>query len=229
MVSKIDYFIGGLVGFFAGMFAIPTLISVGIYSLAMFFPALAYPLFFMSLGLPYPWWLLVLPWEFGILFAIGIWVGNKLVKVSSVFPQFSRFVAVGILNTTIDFGVLNLISAAAGVTAGVVIGGVNVPGFVVAVTNSYFWNKLWVFKNKDKLFSDFLQFVAVTAVGLLLNSIIVITLTSAIAPPLGLGATRWLNVSKACATVFTLIWNFLGYKFIVFRAKKAEVAPETDV
>ena len=200
MVPKTDFFIGGLVGFFAGMFAIPTL---------------------MNLGFRNPAILLTLPWVLAIVFVIGILVSGALAKFLPIFSQFGRFVAVGVLNTTIDFGVLNLISAAAGVTAGVVIGGVNVPGFVVAVTNSYFWNKLWVFKQQDtKLFHDLPQFFAVTAGGVILNSLIVVMLTSFLHPVFGFTPARWLTIAKLCATAFTLVWNFLGYKFIVFRQRR---------
>jgi putative flippase GtrA len=107
-----------------------------------------------------------------------------------------------------------------GITAGFVIGGVNIPGFLVAVTNSFFWNKFWVFRDRGKgepLLHDFPEFLAVTIGGALINSGIVIGLTTYVAPLFGLGAGAGLNVAKAAATAVTLFWNFAGYKFVVFR------------
>ena len=199
MLTKTDYLIGGLIGFLAGCFAIPFVVTLGLRDTAI---------------------LLLLPWGVGIVFGVGIFVANILSRKLTFIAQFGKFVAVGFLNTMIDFGILNLVSTLAGVTSGIVVGGVNVPGFVVAVSNSYFWNKFWVFKDKNKKLSeDFPQFVAVTIGGLLLNTVIVIALTSYIRPLLGLDPKRWLNIAKLIATIFTLVWNFVGYKFIVFRGK----------
>ncbi|TSC76711.1 MAG: family 2 glycosyl transferase [Parcubacteria group bacterium Gr01-1014_33] len=200
MIQKIDYAIAGLVGFFAGMFAIPTLVNLGFRDAVM---------------------LLAIPWIAAGIFVFGIWVSALLARKISFFAQFGKFAAVGVLNTVIDFGVLNLLSSAAGITTGLIVGGVNVPGFLVAVANSYFWNKLWVFKNKEKLFSDLPQFLAVTVGGLIVNSILVAGITTYISAPFGIMPTTWLNLAKAIATAFTLVWNFTGYKFLVFRQKTA--------
>ena len=197
-MNKTDYAIAAFVGFFGGIFAIPT----------------AY-----NLGLRDPYVLLALPWVGALLWAAGIWLGNILARRVAFLAQFSKFVAVGFLNTAIDFGVLNLLSRLSGVTAGLIIGGVNLPGFLVAIFNSYLWNKLWVFGDRGSgpLFRDFPKFFAVTGIGVLLNSGIVILLTTYVPPLLGMSAEVWLNASKVAATLITLFWNFAGYKFVVFR------------
>lgn len=202
MITKIDYTIGGLVGFFAGIAAIPTAFNLGVHSAAK---------------------LLLLPWAVALIFAAGMWVAAILARRMLFFTQFSKFVAVGFLNTAIDFGILNLLSRTLGVSAGFILGGVNVPGFVVAISNSYFWNKLWVFQDRnhgEPLFKDFPKFFAVTAIGLLINSAIVIALTTYVSPIFGASRALWLNLGKVGATVVTLIWNFAGYKLFVFRQEK---------
>ncbi len=203
VIGKIDYLLGALVGFLAGICVIPTAYNLGVHSAAK---------------------LLLLPWAVALVFAAGMWVAGVLALRMSFFTQFSKFVAVGFLNTAIDFGMLNLLSRISGVSAGFILGGVNIPGFIVAVSNSYFWNKLWVFQERNRgesLFQDFPKFFAVTAIGLLMNSAIVIAVTTYIPPVSGVSRALWLNLGKAGATVVTLIWNFAGYKFFVFRQKES--------
>ena len=200
MITKTDYLIGGLVGFLSGIAAIPTVYNVGSSHSAVL--------------------LLALPWIGAAVFVAGIWAAALLSRSMPFFVQFSKFIAVGFLNTAIDFGILNLLSRVFGVSAGLILGGVNIPGFVVAVSNSYFWNKFWVFGNKNggKLFDDLPKFLAVTVIGIFINSGIIILVTSFVQPMFGLSAALWLNLAKVGATVITLIWNFSGYKLFVFRS-----------
>lgn len=162
--------------------------------------------------------MLVLPLIIPPIFIFGVWVGNMLARKMPFFAQFSRFVAVGFLNTAIDFGTLNILSNVSHVTSGLIIGVVNVPGFLLAVVNSYVWNKMWVFKNQDKkgFFHNFPSFLAVTVIGLVINSGIIVFTTTYVTPTVS-NASVWLNIAKAGATVVSLVWNFLGYKFIAFK------------
>lgn len=199
MISKVDYVIAGFIGFLVGVFSIPTLLNIGIRDQKIL---LAVPLI-----IPFIW-------------AIGVWFGGMLARRIRVFAQFSKFVAVGFLNTALDFGVLNLLSMITGITAGFVVGGVNIPGVALSVTNAYFWNKLWVFKDRDdkNIFSDLPKFAVVSIAGILINSGIVILLTTYVPAPVFLTDERWLNLAKVGASFVSLITNFLGYKFLVFRA-----------
>lgn len=204
-ISKKDYYIAAIVGALTGIFAIPTFFHLGLRNPFIF-------LFFIVI--------------ISALWPFGVWLGIFLSRWLPFMAQVGKFVAVGFLNTAIDFGVLNLLSYLSGVTAGFIIGGVNIPGFIVAVSNSYLWNKFWVFKSESGegppagragLFHDFPIFFAVSAVGLLLNSGMVILITTFVSPPFAVGAEAWLNIAKVVATVVSLIWNFLGFKFLVFK------------
>lgn len=209
-ISKKDYYIAAIVGALTGIFAIPTFFHLGLRNPFVF-------LFFIVI--------------ISALWPFGVWLGGFLSRWLPFMAQVGKFVAVGFLNTAIDFGVLNLLSFLSGVTAGFVIGGVNIPGFIVAVSNSYLWNKLWVFRSESGeglpaqagspaqagLFHDFPIFFAVSGIGLLLNSGMVILITTFVSPPFAVGAEAWLNIAKVAATVVSLIWNFLGFKFLVFK------------
>ena len=141
---------------------------------------------------------------------------------SKLIRQFSKFVVIGFMNTAIDFAVLNLLMWQTGIYKGQWIILLNAIAFAVAVINSYFWNKLWTFRAKEadepgEIAKEFSQFIMVTLVGVAINSSIVFGVTTFIPPFFGLSPELWANLAKAAATGFSLIWNFIGYKFIVFK------------
>lgn len=141
---------------------------------------------------------------------------NKLVA------QLSKFVVVGAMNTGIDFAVLNLLMWLTGVYKGGVIILLNAIAFSAAVINSYLWNKYWTFKAKEakeasQMAKEFSQFVIISLVGILINTSVVYGVTTFITPFFGLSQELWANLAKITATGFSLVWNFAGYKFIVFK------------
>jgi putative flippase GtrA len=137
--------------------------------------------------------------------------------------QFLKFIVVGVLNTAIDFGVLNALSYATGIYAGHYLIILNSVAFGAAVTNSYLWNKYWTFKEQASgqvRASEASTFLVVSVIGLAINSGIVYGVTTYIAPPLAVFTPAlWENFAKLLATGVALIWNFLGYKFVVFKPR----------
>jgi len=201
MTTKKDYLIGAVAGFLTGALGLVILRFINIV---------------------FPYQNLVALVFIPILWAVGVWLGNFLgAHVKPFFSQFGRYAAAGFLSTAIDFTVLNFTSYITGVTAGIVVGWVNAPGFLIAVINGYLWNKLWVFKDYDEnnLFQDFPKFFAVGIGGLVINSVLIIILTTYAPVSIisAVGPSKWLNVAKFIANIAVLIWNFIGFKFFVFK------------
>lgn len=201
MIIKKDYWIGAIAGFLTGALALVIL-------------------YFLNLSFPYQnvIALIVIP----IFWAAGVWLGDFLgAHVKPFFSQFGRYAAAGFLSTAIDFSILNLTSYLTGITAGIIVGWVNAPGFLIAVINGYLWNKLWVFKDYDEesLFHDFPKFFAVGLGGLIINSVLIVLLTTYAPASMvsAVGPAKWLNYAKFIANTAVLLWNFTGFKFIVFR------------
>jgi putative flippase GtrA len=67
--------------------------------------------------------------------------------------------------------------------------------------------------------TQFASFVIVSLVGLAINSVIVVIATRVITPGLQdtVNVDSIKNVAKIVATAFSLIWNFVGYKLVVFK------------
>ncbi|OGD95445.1 hypothetical protein A3F02_03265 [Candidatus Curtissbacteria bacterium RIFCSPHIGHO2_12_FULL_38_9b] len=129
--------------------------------------------------------------------------------------QFSKFALVGVLNTAIDFGILNLMILLTGITSGIGIIPLNIVSFSAAVTNSFFWNKKWVFQSPKE--ANFITFFVITLIGLVINSSIVYIITTFVPPVFVESETLWANLAKVLATGVALFWNFTGYKLIVFK------------
>ena len=140
-------------------------------------------------------------------------------KNKSLFAQIIRFIAVGCMNTAINFLILNILSYVTGITKGDGVVVISVVSFAIATTNSYFFNKYWAFKDKSSSNEGqkFTLFLLVSVVGAAINAAIVWYITNHIRPMFGLSAHLWLNAATVAATGVSLIWNFIGYKLIVFK------------
>lgn len=200
--------------------------------------------------------------------------------------QLLRFVAIGAINTTLDFVIFNALSKFLGIESGFQLGLLNIVGFIAAMTQSYFWNKYWAFGSSENsgvkvsplhellrlmlvgglgavgfgvvllgakfemeaifylialgLFlglqlilwlmfglkqqaddhaTHFMAFAIVSIIGLLIN-ISIVTLVSTYLTPGSLGSINvdlLKNIAKIMATIVSLMWNFIGYKLVVFK------------
>jgi putative flippase GtrA len=88
--------------------------------------------------------------------------------------------------------------------------------FLGAVVIKYFGNKYWAFDKpeKDGVGKERLQFLGVTLVGLFIN---VVSFSIFVKIDAGFSAEMWREISVIFALLFTAIWNFLGYKLLVFK------------
>jgi putative flippase GtrA len=147
--------------------------------------------------------------------------------------QFGKFIVTGFINTGIDFGALYLLMVISEKNTGIYTFIFPAISFSIATINSFFLNRYWTFKQKkkqkkEKGIKDFAQFISVTLVGLLINSGITYIISNFIPSFFGLGILNayfapeeiqnlWVLFGKALATGVSLIWNFIGYKFWVFK------------
>ncbi len=200
-----------------------------------------------------------------------------------VILQLLRFVAIGVLNYTIDAIVFNFVSKYFGITEGSKLGLANIPGFIIAVLQSYLWNRYWAFgadmvtvlRNFVRLVlvgvlgvigfvlvlagaqngfpamyyllifalfftfesilwlafdlahqmkgqvieTHFVSFFVVSIIGLLINIFIVSVASTYLNDHQGTLTNPDLikNAAKIIATAVSLVWNFLGYKLLVFK------------
>ncbi len=158
---------------------------------------------------------------------------GKKITVPSWLPvpkwaeQFFQFAIIGFINTFLDLAILTSLSFITGITSSFGAAGLKAISFTCVSLVSFFANKKWTFKEKsqkiEKEAAKYTQFMVITIGGLIINTGIVFLITTYISPiniPLinfQLTPRLWLVFSSLVATAFSLIWNFIGYKFIVFK------------
>jgi putative flippase GtrA len=146
-------------------------------------------------------------------------------KTPALTAQVLRFGIIGVSNTAVDFIVLNTLILTFGLT-------VQDPrftlfkiiSFLVALTNSFIWNRLWVFrkeaeeKEKESTKREAIEFFMVSIVSFLINigtATIVYHLAHHFLPE----TSQFIlaNIGTLAGSLLAFTSNFFGYKFIVFR------------
>lgn len=147
-------------------------------------------------------------------------------KKLPLVSQLKRFAANGVLVTALDFAILNLLSA-----LGVWVLFANIISTSIAMLTSYTINKQWVFRGHTSRYTLVL-FLAVTLSGVYVLQGIVILAMYEFGASVGVivrdvlsmfGINSFsedfllLNIAKLSATAVSTIWNFLLYKYLVFK------------
>ena len=160
-----------------------------------------------------------LPVILPVLALFYILVGSFFKEKFSAIFQLFKFTLTGSLNTFIDFAVLNLLMQTLQVASGWYFSFFKLISFSCAAVNSYFWNKFWTFKKKETKVGtkEFSQFYLITGISLLINVGIASLIVNVMGPQFSLSETLWANVGALGGVLGAFIWNFLGYKFIVFK------------
>ena len=156
---------------------------------------------------------------FTVLAAVGVYIGYLLSKYIGVIFQIAKFGCVGAANFAVDIGILNLLIFLSGTAAGIAYIVFKVISFTFAVTNSFIWNKVWTFKKADnkETGKEFGQFIMISVIGLILNAAVAGFLVIVVGPMGGIKVKTWASVSAAVASLCVMAWNFIGYKFWVFK------------
>lgn len=100
---------------------------------------------------------------------------EQFLAAKPIILQLLRFGAIGVFNTAMDVLVLNYMATQFGVTKGGSIGWVNIPGFFLAVIQSYFWNKYWAFDSAHvSLIKNFFRLAGVGFVGVVIYALVAV-------------------------------------------------------
>lgn len=153
-----------------------------------------------------------------ILSLLYIYILHITAKDNRSFIQFGKFLLVGASNFSIDFGLLNLFIFLSGVDKGVSYSVFKAVSFFIAIMNSFFWNRLWTFNYgaSSTMSRQFFKFTSVAVGGLIINVIVASLIVNFLR--LDFVSPRiWANVSALISLVVVLIWNFAGYKYLVFK------------
>lgn len=137
-------------------------------------------------------------------------------KLQSFFKnQKIKFATIGALNTALDFAILFSLKA-----LGINVAFSNIVSTGVTFILSFILNKKITFnstnKTKQESIKEFLSFTIITLFGLwVIQTLVIYIITSILSNILISNIT--LFIAKIIATIFSLIWNFVLYKKVVFK------------
>jgi putative flippase GtrA len=197
-----------LLGLLAGIFAAIVASNLGFLGQTFFGVTVSWPLIVIG---------------FTLLCMAGILVGRFLARYVPFLYNFVKFGEAGGLNWLVDMGIVNLLILFTGFSAGIYFAIFKAVSFVIAATNSFFWNKLWVFKGsaKQKEGKEITKFIIATAMGMAVNVALAYTI-SFFGPSLftGIADKVWANYATIAGSLTAMLFNFVLYKVWVFKADK---------
>lgn len=154
--------------------------------------------------------------------------------------QFSRFMAVGLLNTGIDLGLTNLLVLLFNPATGIGLLGISIFACTVATLNSYLLNRRWTFRDGagSSRREELVKFFLVAGLSMAINTSVFLFLTSRLGfwlpdplPLLPALSRRMviINVAKVCGVGTAFVVSFLGYRLGVFKTDSIRNFRETYI
>ena len=135
------------------------------------------------------------------------------------FLQMGKYGVIGVLNTFLNAGIYNFLIFITNIASGFTVDLFFIAAFVIAVTNSFFWNRYWTFEKigTETVGKDAFQFFFVSTVVAVINFVILHIIVNVIGAPVGMDLKIWANIALAFTIITAFFGNFFGYKFIVFK------------
>ena len=135
------------------------------------------------------------------------------------FLQLGKYGVIGVLNTFLNAGIYNFLIFITNIASGFTVDSFFVVAFVLAVTNSFFWNRYWTFEKTgtETVGKDAFQFFFVSTVVAVINIGILHTIVNIIGAPANIDLKIWANIALFFTIITAFFGNFFGYKFLVFK------------
>ena len=125
-----------------------------------------------------------------------------------MFLQFIKFCVVGGTGVVVDFGITFLFKEKLKLNKYIA----NSLGFMAAASTNYLLNRWWTFRSHDpEVAQQYVQFVGISAIGLILNNIIIYLLNDK--------ARLNFDLSKLIAIGLVTLWNFFMNYYFTFTGK----------
>ena len=139
------------------------------------------------------------------------------IKLSETSKKPLRFVVVGVANTVLDFGLMNIFKL-----IGLNIYVANTLSTGSAMVFSFLMNKKWTFRNAGQNYlRQVILFFIFTMIGIWVIQNGFIWLIQTFVPHFGLPDVLFDNAAKLMASVPSLIWNYITYNNIVFTTQQS--------
>ena len=134
--------------------------------------------------------------------------------------RFLRFLVVGVIGATVDFGIANILIRLFSVPY-VLSGAIS---FICAILSNFFWNRIWTYPDSRSkpIVRQLIQFAFVNAIGLVIRLPILRFLEPVLTKLFKLLPDKYLfippdalgqNATLAIAVIIVLFWNFFVNRY----------------
>ena len=168
-----------------------------------------------GLGIPISFYGSLALWIiFPIVALFFLWMADSIGKKILFVFEGAKFFLVGAFATVVD---LKLFELLIWIFPIYILG--KVISFIISTLLKYWGNKYWTFKKhqKENVHREIIQFFSITLVGLAIDVSAFYYATKIIGPQFSMPTAIWIKLSVIFAALAAALWNFLGYKFLVFK------------
>lgn len=165
------------------------------------------------------YWALTIWLIFPTVALLFLWMAQVISRKLPFVFQAAKFILVGAAATVVDLKLFEFgwafflphIESAVIVAKG--------SSFIIATLLKYWGNKKWAFQKhgKENIHKEIAQFFSVTLVGLVIDLLSFSYFVNILGPQFGIPGAIWVKISVIFAGIAAALWNFSGYKFLVFK------------
>jgi putative flippase GtrA len=147
-------------------------------------------------------------------------------RFHNMVAEVTKFGAVGLVNTALDYAVLNLFLSIGPLKAKIV-------STIVATTSSYIMNRLWTWRNTERtsLRREYILFFGLNLAGLLIQlaPFYVAKYFMGFSESGGMQDRVAFNVANAVGIAIAMVFRFWAYRAFVFKTQPAVTEAEADL
>lgn len=160
------------------------------------------------------YWSLVIWLVLPIISLFCLWLAYLLGRKIPFVFQGAKFALVGAAATVLDLKLFEFFAWY--FSAYILAKGIS---FIIATFFKYWGNKYWAFAKHEKedMYKEITKFFIITFVGLLIDIVAFYYLTKLLGPQFDVPEGVWVKLSVILAAIAAALWNFWGYKFLVFK------------
>ena len=170
-------------------------------------------------AITFPYSNIILPLFTPFFSLFCLWIAFLIGKRFLFVFQLAKFLLIGGLFALFDLSVLNILMVWFQATSGTKYKIFVSISFIIATTIKYVADKYWAFEKKEasNIKFEFTGFFIVTLISLGIQTGIASFIVDKIPPLLGFSPFAWGNIGKIAGIIGASAWNFIGYKFWVFK------------
>ena len=171
-----------------------------------------------TINLPILLWLS--PFIFPVLAVLGVWISYLIGKRYLFVYQLAKFLLIGAFFSVFDLIIFNFLLGYFGISREEIVryAFFVVISFTIVTVIKYLGDKYWAFEKSgmEKAGMEITSYFVITLISGVIQTASA-SFLFALIPSIFGNAMVVGNIAKIGGIVIASIWNFLGYKFIVFK------------